>query len=85
MLTETINSDLTMAQIVNLNKSLMSLVISFALLIGLALPSPFADATSVPGGVYAWSYRQVQRYPFSKQPVFVVGQTALVGIPISKL
>ncbi|MEC7561024.1 MAG: M23 family metallopeptidase [Pseudomonadota bacterium] len=73
-----------MTQIVK-PQSLMSLVISFALLIGLALPATtaFADATSVPGGVYAWSVPAgASDIRFQNNPVFVVGQTALVGIPI---
>ena len=75
-----------MTQIVK-PQSLMSLVISFALLIGLALPATtaFADATSVPGGVYAWSVPAgASDIRFQNNPVFVVGQTALVGIPISQ-
>ncbi|MEC7105316.1 MAG: M23 family metallopeptidase [Pseudomonadota bacterium] len=73
-----------MTQIVK-PQSLMSLVISFALLIGLALPATtaFANATSVPGGVYAWSVPAgASDIRFQNNPVFVVGQTALVGIPI---
>ncbi|MEC7418967.1 MAG: M23 family metallopeptidase [Pseudomonadota bacterium] len=73
-----------MTQIVK-PQSLMSLVISFALLIGLALPATtaFANATSVPGGVYAWSVPAgASDIRFENNPVFVVGQTALVGIPI---
>ncbi|MEE3174687.1 MAG: M23 family metallopeptidase [Pseudomonadota bacterium] len=73
-----------MTQIVK-PQSLMSLVISFALLIGLALQATtvFANATSVPGGVYAWSVPAgASDIRFQNNPVFVVGQTALVGIPI---
>ena len=73
-----------MTQIVK-PQSLMSLVISFALLIGLALSATtaFANATSVPGGVYAWSVPAgASDIRFQNNPVFVVGQTALVGIPI---
>ena len=73
-----------MTQIVK-PQSLTSLVISFALLIGLALPATtvFANATSVPGGVYAWSVPAgASDIRFQNNPVFVVGQTALVGIPI---
>lgn len=73
-----------MTQIVK-PQSLMSLVISFAVLIGLALPATtaFANATSVPGGVYAWSVPAgASDIRFQNNPVFVVGQTALVGIPI---
>ena len=73
-----------MTQIVK-PQSLMSLVISFALLIWLALPATtvFANATSVPGGVYAWSVPAgASDIRFQNNPVFVVGQTALVGIPI---
>ena len=73
-----------MTQIVK-PQSLMILVISFALLIGLALPATtaFANATSVPGGVYAWSVPAgASDIRFQNNPVFVVGQTALVGIPI---
>ena len=73
-----------MTQIVK-PQSLASLVISFALLIGLALPATtvFANATSVPGGVYAWSVPAgASDIRFQNNPVFVVGQTALVGIPI---
>ena len=73
-----------MTQIVK-PQSLMSLVISFALLIGLALPATtaFANSTSVPGGVYAWSVPAgASDIRFQNNPVFLVGQTALVGIPI---
>ena len=73
-----------MTQIVK-PQSLMSLVSSIALLIGLALPATtaFANATSVPGGVYAWSVPAgASDIRFQNNPVFVVGQTALVGIPI---
>ena len=73
-----------MTQIVK-PQSLMSLVISFALLIGLALPATtvFANATSVPGGVYAWSVPAgASDIRFQNNLVFVVDQTALVGIPI---
>lgn len=66
-------------------QSLTSLVICFALLIGWALPATtvFANATSVPGGIYAWSVPAgASDIRFQNNPVFVVDQTALVGIPI---
>lgn len=68
-------------------KAFTVVLLGFALAAALTLPGTVthANASSVPGGVYAWNVPEgASEIRFQNKPVLVVGQTALIGIPIKQ-
>ena len=60
-------------------------VVLTAALVGIMSIAHATNKTAVPGGVYAWAVPEnSENVRFAGRPVFIAGDTALVGIPIQQ-